>query len=226
MAISFHRPNPIRRAALLVVVASVAAFGGVITTVRPVAACSCAMPGSMKENATAEQAIFTGTAGSLDARGVPVKIDRWLWGRNAAPVVWLAASSFGDSAGCGTNPPLEGSQWLWVAWLPGNDGDFGTGLCSPSGDLGTPEGQAMLKEALAVFGQVGVPVATEAPTLDAILPVTTGPDPTPDAAAAARDRAAVTIIGGLFVGSLLLFGAVLLVGRLLARRSDDPGRGT
>lgn len=225
MAISNHRPDPIRRAALLFVVAFVAAFGGVMTTVRPVAACSCAGPGPMKENATAEQAIFTGMAGSLEARGVPVKVDRWLWGQNAAPVVWLAASSFGDSAGCGTNPPREGSSWLWVAWLPGNKGDFGTGLCSPSGDLATPEGQAMLKEALAVFGQIAVPAETETPTPDSVLPVTIEPEATPDPAAAARDRAAVTIIGGLFAGSLLLFGGVLLVGRLMARRTDDPGRG-
>jgi hypothetical protein len=160
----------------------------------------------MKDYATVENAVFTGTAGVQAGRGVPVEVDQWLWGQGAAPVVWLTASSFGDSAGCGTTAPLPGSSWIWVAWLPGNDGDFGTGLCSPAGQLGTPDGDAMLKDALAVFG------AFEPPETSAQPIPTSGPAP----AAGAPETSAFVIGVGAVLAGLLLFGGVALV----ARRQD------
>jgi hypothetical protein len=225
MAISHDRSSPIRRAVLLFVVASVAAFGGLLGSARPVAACSCAMPGSMKALAIAENAIFTGVAGKQEARGVPVKVDRWFWGQGAAPVVWLSASSFGDSASCGTTPPAPDSRWLWVAWRPENGGDFGAGLCSPSGNLDTAEGRAMLEEAQAVFEGVLPPIATETSLPEVVDPPVTvepaAPAATQDPAAIARDRATVTILGALLIGTIALFGGVILVARLSARRTND-----
>lgn len=215
MTIAIRLHGSIRRAALLLVVASVAAFGGLIGSVKPVAACSCVLPGSLKDSATADQAIFSGTAGEHQRRGVPVQVDRWFWGQGAAPVVWLAESSFGDGASCGTTPPAEGSRWLWIAWRPGNDGDFGTGLCSPAHDLGTPEGQAVFAEALAVFNGVAPPTPTEAAPAETVEPATA-----PDPAAVARDQAAITIIGGLLVGSLALFGVLVLIARRSRAGSD------
>lgn len=208
MTIAIRPQSSIRRVGVLLVVASVAAFGGLFGNVKPVAACSCAAPGSLRESATAEQAIFSGTAGERQRRGVPVQVDRWFWGQGAAPVVWLAESSFGDGASCGTTPPAQGSRWLWIAWRPGNNGDFGTGLCSPAYDLGTPEGQAVFAEAVTVFTGVAPPTPTVVTAAESIDPATT-----PDPAAAARDQAAVTIIGGLLVGSLALFGALIVVAR-------------
>ncbi len=222
MAITTRPARPLRRAALLILVVPVAAFAGLLGSVRPVAACSCAMPGSLKESATAEQAIFSGTAGDHQPRGVPVQVDRWFWGQGAAPVVWLTESSFGDGAACGTNPPAQGSRWLWIAWRPGNNGDFGTGLCSPAHDLGTPEGQAVFAEALEVFNGVAPPTPVEATeTVDPAI----APDPAtaPDPAAAARDQAAVTILGGLLLGSLALFGGLVLIARRSRNRTDPSG---
>ena len=219
MTIAFRPMSPIRRAVLLLVAASVIAFGGLLGSVKPVAACSCAMPRSLEESATAEQAIFSGTAGEHDRRGVPVQVDRWFWGQGAAPVVWLAESSFGDGASCGTTPPAQGSRWLWIAWRPGNDGDFGTGLCSPAHDLGTPEGQAVFAEAVAVFNGVAPPTPTQGGG-ETIEPATA-----PDPAAAARDQAAIVIIGGLLVGSLALFGALVLIARRSRSGSNLPGQG-
>jgi hypothetical protein len=144
---------------------------------------------------------------------VPVVVTQWLWGQGAAPAVWLSANSFGDSAGCGTNPPLPGTSWIWVTWLPGNSGDFGTGLCSPAAQLDTPEGQAMLKDALAVFGVSVPPNATAEPT--AAIPI---PSSTPDPAAAARDLRLLLIGGAVILGSLFLFGGLALV----ARGRDRP----
>jgi hypothetical protein len=161
-----------------------------------------------------ESAVFAGTAGPRDARGVPVQVARWYQGKGAAPTVWLAGSSFngipGVSNSCGIDPPPAGSSWLWVAY-PGEGGDFGTGLCSPAVDLGTADGAAILREADALFGGQA-PIAPEPTAGTAVAP---GP------VDLARDRTAAVILGGLLVGSLALFGIVVLV----ARRSRRAGPG-
>lgn len=203
---------PDRSTALLLVAAVLTALGLVLLSARPVVACSCAMPGPMQDYATAENAVFTGTAGVLVERGVPVEVDQWLWGQGAADVVWLTASSFGDSAGCGTTPPPPGSAWIWVAWLPGNNGDFGTGLCSPAAKLGTADGDAMLKEALAVFDSTEPSKASGQP-----IP-TTEPSPSaePAPAAASPDLTPFAVGGAAILAGLLVLGGVAFV----ARRQD------
>lgn len=206
---------------LLALAAVVAASGILLATARPVAACSCAGPQPMQTYATAENAIFTGTAGPRDARGVPVAVDRWLWGAGAAPVVWLAKTSFGNGAACGTNPPPAGSTWIWVTWLPGNRGDFGTGLCSPAGDLSTPEGRAMLDEAMAVFTAVEPPTPTPEPTPDGVVVPVSTPTPAPDPVAAARESAGLTIAAALLAVTVVLFGGLILLARRRSPR-DRP----
>jgi hypothetical protein len=198
-----------RSAAALLVAALLTAIGLLLLSARPTVACSCAMPGAIKEYATADHAVFTGTAGVQVDRGVPVEVKEWLWGQGVAPVVWLTASSFGDSAGCGTNPPPPGSAWIWVAWLPGNNGDFGTGLCSPAAQLGTPDGDAMLRDALAVF-EATVPEGSDAP-----IP-TSEPAPAVGTPEAPADTSPFVVGGAAILGGLLLFGGVALV----ARRQD------
>ena len=196
-----------RSTAALLVAALLTAIALLLLGARPTVACSCAMPGPIKDYATVEHAVFTGTAGVQVDRGVPVEVKEWLWGQGAAPVVWLTASSFGDSAGCGTNPPPPGSAWIWVTWLPGNNGDFGTGLCSPAAQLGTPDGDAMLKDALAVF-EATVPEGSAEP-----IPTSA---PAVGAPAAAPDMTAFIVGGAAILAGLLLFGGVALV----ARRQD------
>ena len=198
-----------RSTAALLVAAVLTAIALLLLSARPTVACSCAMPGPIQDYATMEHAVFTGTAGVKADRGVPVEVKEWLWGQGAAPVVWLTASSFGDSAGCGTNPPPPGSAWIWVAWLPGNNGDFGTGLCSPAAQLGTPDGDAMLKDALAVF-EATAPEGSAEP-----IP-TSEPAPAVGAPAAASDMTTFVVGGGAILAGLLLFGGVALV----ARRQD------
>jgi hypothetical protein len=190
----------------LLVAAFLTAIGLLLLGARPTVACSCAMPGPMQEYATVEHAVFTGTAGVLADRGVPVEVKEWLWGQGAAPVVWLTASSFGDSAGCGTNPPAPGSAWIWVAWLPGNNGDFGTGLCSPAGQLGTPDGDAMLEEALAVFDAVEPEGSAAPPPTSEPAPASVSPEPP-------ADLSAFVVGGAAILGGLLLFGGVAIVAR-------------
>jgi hypothetical protein len=183
---------------------------------RPAFACSCAGFESLKDYATPENAIFAGTAGGQTPRGVPVTVDRWLWGQAAAPVVWLASSSFGDEMSCGSQPPPAGSSWLWVGWLPGNKGDIGTGLCSPAWDLSTEEGKATLAQAVKLFGGVAPPQATPEPAPEAA--------PVQDPAATTRDLTGLTIGAVLVGGSLAMFGVLALVARR-SRRPDDRGFG-
>ena len=202
------------RAVVVLAAAVIASFSILLWTAGPVAACSCAMPGSMKEYATVEHAVFTGKAGERIDRGVPVEVDQWLWGEGAADVVWLTAASFGDSAGCGTNPPPAGTSWIWVAWLPGNNGDFGTGLCSPHAQLDTPEGQTMLADALAVFDPNAPPPTTPEPTPAPQSPIE-------DPASGGRDASMLVIGGAVVLASLAMFGGVALV----ARRQNRGGGG-
>jgi hypothetical protein len=215
MTIVIQPARPDWRAALVLAAAVLASVSILLWAAGPVAACSCAMPGSMKEYATVEHAVFTGKAGERIDRGVPVEVDQWLWGEGAADVVWLTAGSFGDSAGCGTNPPPAGTSWIWVAWLPGNNGDFGTGLCSPHAQLDTPEGQTMLADALAVFDPNAPAPTTPEPTP---APQSPTADPTGDG----RDASLLVIGGAVVLASLAMFGGVALI----ARRQDrgDPGR--
>jgi hypothetical protein len=170
----------------------------------PTVACSCAMPGSLQEFATAENAIFSGTAGLKDARGVPVEVDTWFIGSGAAPVVYLAASSFGDGASCGTTAPTPGTKWIWVTWMEGGRGDPISGLCSPHAQLGTPEGDAMLAEATREFGGTPVAGATDPPEPAPSPPVPEGSEP-------------AIVVGTIGLGLAIFAGAVLL-----ARRRSRP----
>lgn len=201
-----RRARPVAHAWLVLTMSVALALGALIGSARPVAACSCAGFQSMKDHATAENAVFTGTAGVMEVRGVPVQVDQWLWGKGAAPVVWLTANSFGDGASCGATPPTPGTRWIWVAWLPGNNGDFGTGLCSPHQRLDSPEGQAMLDEAVALFGVAEPPGgSTPQPTVAA---------PAPTAPTAAGGIPTVALVGtGVTLATVALFGGLVLLAR-------------
>jgi hypothetical protein len=181
----------------------------VLANPRPAAACSCVSFQNVKQYATPQNVILTGTVGDWAPRGVSVQVDRWFWGVDPAIQVWLAADSFGDGAACGTTRPNPGTSWLWIAWRSPTDGDLRTGLCSPAWDLSTDEGQAQLAAVTAVFSGQPPPEATAEP-------VATTPDP----AAEARDRAGLTIGVVLLGGSLAMFAALGLV----ARRNRRQGR--
>lgn len=189
----------------LIAAMTVATTGLWLTAAGPTVACSCVEPRPIGEYATVEHAVFSGVAGPLDARGVPVRVDTWFHGPDPSPVLYLGASSFGDSAGCGTNTPPAGTAWIWVAFLAGGGADPSTNICTPSGQLGTPEGDALLAEAKAAFGGVAPPGTSNDP------PESVPPPSVPADA------------GGLILAGTLGLGVVVLVGAgLLARRR--PGR--
>ncbi len=216
MALMLNRPTTrlrLARPALLLASALLAAFGVLLGSARPAVACSCAMFESMKDYATVDNAVFTGTAGLRTERGVPVEVGQWLWGAGAAPIVWLADSSFSERSSCGTTPPAPGTSWIWVAWRADNGADFGTGLCSPAQRLDSPEGAAMLEEAVAVFGAATPPEPIPEPT-DAAP----APSAAPDGTAVTRDSTALLVAGGVLIASLGLFGGLIL----FVRRQNRP----
>jgi len=217
MTIRIHQACLDWRAALVLTAALFASFGILVGTAGPVVACSCAMPGSMKEYATADNAVFTGTAGEHAERGVPVEVKQWLWPQDAPEDVWLSAASFGDSAGCGTNSPQPGTSWIWVTWRPDKTSDFMTGLCSPAAPLDTPEGEQMLAEALEVFDVQPLEEPSSEPTQAPQSPA----DPE---SVGGGDASMLAIGGAIVLGSLAMFGAVALVARRQDRRHS--GRST
>ena len=205
---------------LFLAVSLLGVFGAEVADPSPVVACSCAQPGDGANVFDAQASVFTGTAGERRERGIPVQVDRWFRGAGAAPVVWLANGSFNGVPGvgnsCGVDPPAAGSSWVWAAYRA-EDGDFGTGMCAPAGDLQTREGRALLARAEATFGRGG-PVPPDAATdpTDPVSPAAAAPERDP--AGEARDRTALLILAILVGGSAVMFrGAVLI-----ARRSNRP----
>jgi hypothetical protein len=181
-----------------------------LTAAAPTFACSCVQPQPMAAYATADNAVFSGTAGPSDARGVPVRVGQWFSGRGAAAIVYLSASSFSGESSCGTSAPAAGTQWIWVTFV-GEQADFMTGLCDPHGELGTPEGDALLADATKTFGGVAPPGATES-------------DPPEAAQTPPETPPARTELGGAIVlGTVGLAGALLLGVVLVARRRASTG---
>jgi hypothetical protein len=185
-----------------------------LTAAGPAFACSCVGPQPMAAYATADNAVFSGTAGPRDNRGVPVRVSAWFSGRGAAPIIYLAAQSFGDSAACGTNVPNAGTDWIWVTYLPEGGGDPIAGLCSPHAQLGTPEGDAMLKDATATFGGV-VPLGGS-PSDPPGVAATDPPASSPESPTAPLDSGALIALITLGLGLAVLAGVVLLARRRTA----------
>jgi hypothetical protein len=123
----------------------------VVLAPPPSFACSCALV-SIADFNQPENQVFVGTAGALGPQGQPVAGELWLHGTGAGPLVWLARDSFGDGASCGTAPLPQGTRWILGTWLEASDAQPRIGLCNPHARIDSPEGQAMLGEALAAFG--------------------------------------------------------------------------
>src|SRR5919108_1744348 len=154
-------------------------------------ACSCAAPGPLSDvRGDPNIAVFTATVDFQDARGFPMTVTRWFQGAGVIePRVWFTAGSFsGDGASCGVAPLPVGTEWIFVAYR--TEGMYGTGSCSPHAALATPEGQAMLAEAVETFG-APAPVTPE--------PTTDPPPLRPDPDVASITAAVIGALGPLFL---------------------------
>jgi hypothetical protein len=176
----------------LAVVAATFAVGVHLAAPGPTVACSCMPLQPMAAYVSdGDAAIFTGTPQAMEANGVPVLVTRWFHGRGGAAIVLLARDGFtGDGASCGTNPPQPGAEWIFVAYTH-EGGPLNVNLCSPHAMLSGPQGQEMLADAIATFGEG----------------VTPGPD---DGGGGTGDGAIPTDLLGLVILGVVVVGGVLL----------------
>jgi hypothetical protein len=202
---------PSRRVSRLVasiVVAALLAFVPQLALPRPAVACSCIGPQPLEQYAKDGSVILAGRVVGRDAVGVQVAVDRWFAGDGAARAVWITGD-FGNGASCGvgSEPPVN-TQWLWVAWRPDGEQGLRISICAPTGDLATPEGQALLAEAEATFGEVGIIFPGSGG------PASAPPDPTGDDPAAAGAETVVIAAAVLVLGAgVVVLGGVVLLAR-------------
>lgn len=202
-------------------------------------ACSCIGPQPLEAYAGPDTAIFAGRVVGDDRDGVRVAVEQWFSGTGAAPII-LITGDFGNGASCGVGarPPV-GSRWIWVAWRPRGEGipnPLGNGvqinICQPFADLSTPEGDAMLQEAIAAFGGGATPAPPDAsPSDDGESPVATTPTSAPGATATppvdagpTSETVAIYAAGAVVLVGAALLGVVLLVGRRGRRAGGEPPR--
>jgi hypothetical protein len=205
------RATRLRSLCLSVLVATAAALGATAVDPPRVAACSCAVLESIVQYADAKSVIVAGSATGVDASGVRFAVGEWFWGANPQPVVWLAPSSFGDSAACGIGSPAAGTRWLYVGYRDRPTDALNVNLCSPHVDLATPEGQAALAEARRAFAAIARPPEPSDGQAPTTTPAATG------AAENARTQA-LLVIGAAIVGVVIvLFGGLAFAARRRSR---------
>jgi hypothetical protein len=205
------------RASVAAIIISAGLLTSWLALPRTVAACSCATS-SLVEFAKYEgSVVFSGLVGPRDPIGLQVAVDRWFAGRGIAPLVHLDPAYLDrDSAGCGVPAPPAGSRWLFGgSRQPGSD-LISISLCSPQGDLATPEGQTLLADAVSAFPGVPVPRPTD--------PGPTAAPAAPSGPTAPVGNEPLATIGSVVpflavgVSALLVAGLVFLVVTLARRR--------
>ena len=118
-------------------------------------ACSCIPPGPIAEyRGNADYAVLAGRVAAIDAnqRG-SFAVEQW-YQAGRIPVAPIVPIQGGQGADCGM-PLSAGQHLVLVAFTEA--GVVHAGVCTPSGDLDKPEGQALANEVVAAFGP-GTPV--------------------------------------------------------------------
>jgi hypothetical protein len=184
---------------------------------RAVAACSCAMITMEDARNEPEAVVFSGVVDARDPRGYPVTVTRWFKGGGLIePRAWLHPGGFsltGGGADCSVPPLPVGTEWMFIAYKA--EDLYSVGLCSPHAALATAEGQAMLADAVRVFGGGGQPPATAPPAL-----------PSPSTPTPAEPPAApVSVVEQFGPIAMIVFIAGILLGGLGALRRMRIGRG-
>lgn len=127
-------------------------------------ACSCIQPKPIAEYANEpDTLILTGQVTAYDAtsrRGL-FRVERWYQGSSEVADVPIQG---GDGADCGI-PLTVGQQLVMVAYAA--EGVLSPNICSPWGDLSTPEGQQLADETLLAYGEGSPPGGEEPPGGDA-----------------------------------------------------------
>lgn len=122
-------------------------------------ACSCIQPRPIAEYASEpDTLILSGTVTALgqDLRG-SFRVERWFKGSSDVAEIPIQG---GNGGGCGLGLSV-GQQLVMVAYV--SEGVLQPSICSPSGDLSTPEGQQLQAETVAAFGEGTAPGGAETP---------------------------------------------------------------
>jgi len=142
-------------------------------------ACSCIQPKPIAEyKGEPDTLILKGTVAAYDAtarRGV-FRVATWYQGSSDVTEIPIQG---GDGADCGI-PLVAGQQLVVVAYA--SEGVLVPNICSPFGDLSTPEGQALDAETVAAYGEGTSPGGDELPptepsggfAIPAIVPIVGG----------------------------------------------------
>lgn len=168
-------------------------------------ACSCMQPQPIATYAEdPATVVMQGTVRNIgpDQQGT-FQVERWYQGEvPSGPIVPVRG---GNGADCGLF--MTAGQQLLVVAYRGEDGILQPSICAPSGDLSTPEGRALVAEAVAAFGPGIAPGE---------------PGPPSSETPGGIDLATVLIVGFVgLVGLVLVLGAVVL----LRRDSGKPEAG-
>lgn len=151
-----------------------------------------------------EAVVFSGIVDPRDQRGYPIRVTRWFKGGGLIePRAWLHPAGFsltGGGADCSVPPLPVGTEWMFIAYKA--EGLYSVGLCSPHAAVATADGQAMLAEAVRVFGGGEEPPVTAPPALPS--PAVPTPTATPAAPVSVVETlgpiAIVVFIGGILLG--------------------------
>lgn len=195
--------QPVRRFLFGLTALFVLTFGWAALFPTPTFACSCVQI-SIGGLDPAQNQVYVATAGQATPQGTPMAVELWFAGPGPAPVVTLGPTSFGDSAGCGTEPFPPGSRWIVSTWAGDPTQPPTTGLCQPHAKLDTPEGQAMLAEAVTAYG------GGSAPEGGGAEPSAT---PEPSAPSAPTDPSTMLIVAGVIGLGAVGLGLVYVLGR-------------
>jgi hypothetical protein len=178
---------------------------------RAAAACSCAMATMDDARTQPEAVVLTGIVEPRDGRGYPVTVTRWFKGGGIIePRAWLHPGGFsltGGGADCSVPPLPVGAEYIFIAYT--FEGMYSVGLCSPHAAVATAEGQAMLADAVRVFGPGGPPSTVPPPATDPPAAPTTQPVPGDQAPASIEMLALIAVV---------VLGLGALVGLVGARR--------
>ncbi len=149
-----------RLAAAFTLALTAYAFEAVHLPARVVACMCVEQPETLAAIRDLDQvSIVAGTIGPQLEDRTPVGVDAWFHGPVPANVVWLRGGTTAFSS-CDIEI-AAGQRRLLVLYggprAPGANGLYSTGLCTPGGVIGNPDGDALLEEASAMFGSAQPP---------------------------------------------------------------------
>jgi hypothetical protein len=120
-----------------------------------VAACYCMERPLAESLAREDPTVVVGTVAQALGDRTRIVADGWFHGPFPADVLWVRGGT-GSSSSCDLNI-AHGQRRVFVLFggprAPGANGLYSTSICDPGGVIGTAAGDAVLAEAVEIFGE-------------------------------------------------------------------------